>query len=275
LLIHRCLRKSVRVRLSKHATHVLASDRACRNRRRTMAALWRGATSQRTIFSGARHARRPQRCAGASGNGSSGVVRSAGSTFARLGRYSPGAQAIRPPPALDLRRELVRDHRRGRIICAGGQRVGRGISELRLQLEQMSRRMRALHANRLGRHQRSGMRSGARPRTRGLGLRLRSARQLGRQAALLGRPRPALPLWPNSTEYSVPRRSAKESPRKMAQTSLAPHTGHVSNFCGLRHGPLELLQLLSDQWHARKSGRPIQTGHPVEMVLEPRETASR
>ena len=37
--------------------------------------------------------------------GAGGVVRTAGSTFARLGRYSTGAQAIRPPPELDLRRE--------------------------------------------------------------------------------------------------------------------------------------------------------------------------
>src|SRR5712671_5824690 len=49
----------------------------------------------------------------------------------------------------------------------------------------MPRRVRALHANRLERHQRSGMRSGPRPRPRGLGLQLRSARQLGRQATLL------------------------------------------------------------------------------------------
>ena len=155
-----------------------------------MAALWRGATSRRVIFLGARHARRPQRCAGAGGNGSSGLVRSVGRTFARLGRHSLGAQAIRPPPELDLRREPVRDRRRDRISRAGGQRVGRGIPGLRLQLEQMSRRLRALHTNRLGCHQRSGLRSGARQRTRGLGLRLRSARQLGRQAALLSRPRP-------------------------------------------------------------------------------------
>ena len=152
-----------------------------------MAAFWRWATTSRTIFSGARYARRPQRCAGARGNGSSGLVRSAGSTFARLGQYSPGAKAIRPPPELELRREPVRDHRRVRIIGAGGQRVGCGISELRLQFEQMSRRVRTLHSNRVGRHQRSRMRSGARRRTRGLGLRLRSARQLDRQAALLGR----------------------------------------------------------------------------------------
>lgn len=85
------------------ATHVLASDRACRNRRRAMAAFWRGATSRRAIFLGARHARRPQCCASTGGNRSSGVVRSVGRTFARLGRHSLGAQAIRPPPELDLR----------------------------------------------------------------------------------------------------------------------------------------------------------------------------
>ena len=42
--------------------------------------------------------------------------------------------------------------------------MGLGISKLRIQIEQMSGRVRALHANRLGRHQRSGMRSGARRR---------------------------------------------------------------------------------------------------------------
>src|ERR1019366_5344348 len=121
------------ITVSKDATHVLASDRACRNRWRAMAALWRGATSRRVIFLGAWYARRPQRCAGAGGNGSSGVVRSVGRTFARLGRHSRGAQAIRPPPELDLRREPVRDRRRDRISRAGGQRVGRGIPGLRLQ----------------------------------------------------------------------------------------------------------------------------------------------
>jgi len=60
------------------------------------------------------------------------------------------AQAIRPPPELDLRPELVRDHRRDRYIRASSQRVGRGIPKLRLQLEQMPRRVRALHATRLG-----------------------------------------------------------------------------------------------------------------------------
>ena len=47
--------------------------------------------------------------------------------------------------------------------------------------------MRALHTDGLGRHQRSGMCSSARRRARGLGLRVRSAGQLGRQATLLGR----------------------------------------------------------------------------------------
>ena len=155
-----------------------------------MAAFWRGAPSRRAIFVGARHARRPQRCASAGGNRSSGVVRSVGCTFARLGGHSLGAQAIRPPPELDLWREPVRNLRRDRISRTGDRRVGRGIPGLRLQLEQMSRGLRALHANRFARHQRGGMRSGARRRTRGLGLRLRSARQLGRQAALLSRPRP-------------------------------------------------------------------------------------
>lgn len=199
LFVHLCLRKSVRVRLSKHATHVLAFTAACRKRWCTMAALWQWATGHRTIFCGARHPRRPQCRAAASGNASSGVVRSARCAFARLGGHSLGAQGIRPPPELDLRRELVREHRRDRIIRAGGQRVGRGISKLRLQFEQMSRSVWALHANRLGRHQGSGMRSGARPRTRSLGLRLLSARQLGRQAALLVVPAPL--SHSDKTEY--------------------------------------------------------------------------
>src|ERR1019366_4452282 len=110
------------ITVSQHATHVLASDCACRNRRRTMAALWRGATSRSANFPGARrHARRAQRCASAGGNVSSGVVRSVGRTFARLGRHSLGAQAIHPPRELDLRREPVRDHRGDRISRAGGQ----------------------------------------------------------------------------------------------------------------------------------------------------------
>ncbi len=152
-----------------------------------MAAPWRGASRSRAILSSARHARCPQRCAGARGSASASVVRSDGRTFARLGGHSPGAQAIHPPSKLGLRRELVRDYRCDRIARASCQRVGGGISKLRLHFEQMPRCVRALHATRLGRHERSGMRSGAREKTRGLGLQLRSARQLGRQAALLSR----------------------------------------------------------------------------------------
>ncbi len=106
-----CLRKCIRARLSKHATGDLVSDHARRNRQRTMAALWREATRSLPFLSLARHARCPQRCAGARGNASTGVVRSVGRTFARLGGHSPGAQAIHPPSKLDLRRELVRDYR--------------------------------------------------------------------------------------------------------------------------------------------------------------------
>src|ERR1019366_3197168 len=91
-----------------------------------MAAFWRGATSRRAIFLGARYARRPQHCASAGGNGSSGVVRSVGRTFARLGRHRH-AQAIRPPPELDLRREPVRDLRRDRISRAGRQHRRREV----------------------------------------------------------------------------------------------------------------------------------------------------
>jgi len=41
------------------------------------------------------------------------------------------------------------------------------------------------------------------------------------------------------------------------RTVLAPHLGHVSNFCGIKRGPLEPLQLLLGQWHPRSIGRPI------------------
>ena len=198
-----------------------------------MAAFWRGAPSRRAIFVGARHARRPQRCASAGGNRSSGVVRSVGCTFARLGGHSLGAQAIRPPPELDLWREPVRNLRRDRISRTGDRRVGRGIPGLRLQLEQMSRSLRALHANRVGRHQRSGMRSGARQRTRGLGLRLRSAGQLGRPAALLSGPRPIpgdvprLIGRPDGSLHHLNTRKLRES-RPPSHTQHRPHAESIT-----------------------------------------------
>ena len=47
------------------------------------------------------------------------------------------------------------------------------------------------------------------------------------------------------------------------------------NFGGLRRGPLEPLQLLLDQWHAREAGTPIQTGRPAGIHLEPRQNILR
>ena len=99
----------------------------------TGGAQWRrfgeGRPAPRTVFSGARHARRPQRRAGARGNGSSGVVQSVGRTFAGLGRHSLGAQAIHPPPELDLRREPcsrspARPHRPRRWSTRGPRNPG-------------------------------------------------------------------------------------------------------------------------------------------------------
>lgn len=59
------------------------------------------------------------------------------------------------------------------------------------------------------------------------------------------------------------------SPVLSTKDRMAPHTGHVSNFCGLKRGPLEPAQLLSDQWRTRKTGMPIQTGCPAGILLEP------
>src|ERR1039457_5797764 len=52
---------------------------------------------------------------------------------------------------------------------------------------------------------------------------------------------------------------------------LAPHPGHVSNFCGIKAGALEPLQLVVTKRHPHKTGPPIQTGRPAKMSLEPRE----
>ena len=150
-----------------------------------MAALWRG------IVSLSRHARPPRRGPVARGNAAAGVIRPAGGPIAGLGRHSPRAQAVFPSPELDLWREPVRDQGRHGVPRAGSRRMGRGIPELRLPLESMSRSVRALHAARLARHQRSRMRRGAKRWARSLGLQLRSARQLGRQAALLSLLNPA------------------------------------------------------------------------------------
>ena len=64
------------------------------------------------------------------------------------------------------------------------------------------------------------------------------------------------------------------SPNRVNNLDRLPHLGHVSNFCGLKHGPLELIQLLSDQGRARRTGAPIQTGYPSELLLEPSDRAS-
>src|ERR1039457_4374035 len=56
--------------------------------------------------------------------------------------------------------------------------------------------------------------------------------------------------------------------------NLAPHIGHVSNFCSLKHGPLEPGQPLSDQGHARRTVTHIQPGYPAELLLEPSDRAS-
>ena len=49
---------------------------------------------------------------------------------------------------------------------------------------------------------------------------------------------------------------------------VAPQSGHVSNFCGLKRGPLEPLQLPSGQWLARKAGTTVQTASPARARLE-------
>jgi hypothetical protein len=42
--------------------------------------------------------------------------------------------------------------------------------------------------------------------------------------------------------------------------NLPPQAGHVSNFGGLKHGPLEPLQLLSGQRRPNYTGAPISLG---------------
>ena len=55
----------------------------------------------------------------------------------------------------------------------------------------------------------------------------------------------------------------------LSAPSLAPHIGHVSHFCNLNPGPLEPVQLLSDQGHARRTSTPIHTAYPAGLLLEP------
>lgn len=62
---------------------------------------------------------------------------------------------------------------------------------------------------------------------------------------------------------------------KKLSTELAPHRGHVSNFCNLKRSSLEPVELLSGQWRTGETDALIQTGHPGQMSLEPMETGSR
>ena len=63
----------------------------------------------------------------------------------------------------------------------------------------------------------------------------------------------------------------REFESRLGFGNLAPQSGYVSNFCGLKRGPLEPLQLLTDQRRAGKTDAPILTGCPAEMLLELRE----
>jgi len=49
---------------------------------------------------------------------------------------------------------------------------------------------------------------------------------------------------------------------------LAPHLGHVSNFCGVRWGLLEPIQHLSFEHHPGGDEDAIRTGRPAWMHLE-------
>jgi len=131
--------------------------------------LWRRAARRHTVLSCARHAGSPQRRAGARGNASLAWSDRLAVRCARLGGHAPGARAIHPPSQLHLRRELVRDHRRHRIARASCQRVGGGISKTTTTLRTDVAACAGTTRNRMARHERSGMRGGARARTRGVG----------------------------------------------------------------------------------------------------------
>ena len=63
------------------------------------------------------------------------------------------------------------------------------------------------------------------------------------------------------------RRSCQDNWRGIwCADSMAPQSGHVSNFCGLKRGPLEPIQLISGQSHPHKSGAPIQAGAQTERI---------
>ena len=57
--------------------------------------------------------------------------------------------------------------------------------------------------------------------------------------------------------------------KSMEGKELAPQSGHVSNSRGLRRGPLEPPELLSEQWHPHESGTSIQIGRPARILFEP------
>ena len=50
---------------------------------------------------------------------------------------------------------------------------------------------------------------------------------------------------------------------------LAPHTGHVSNFRGLKHRTFEPVQLICSQERPDSTSATVQTGRPSWMHLEP------
>lgn len=56
---------------------------------------------------------------------------------------------------------------------------------------------------------------------------------------------------------------------------LAPHTGHVSNFCGLKGSALEPTQPLHPQYDMDRMRRPIHTGRPAWMHREPPDFMDR
>ena len=74
------------------------------------------------------------------------------------------------------------------------------------------------------------------------------------------------PYPTTSSSVKLGRPQSTESKRRFL---LAPQSGRVSNFCSVKRGPIEPFQLLSDQWHPRKTGTPIQTGlrHSREMTI--------
>lgn len=56
---------------------------------------------------------------------------------------------------------------------------------------------------------------------------------------------------------------------------VAPHSGHVSNFCGLKRSALEPTQPLHLQYDMDRMRRPIHTGHPAWMHRDPPDFMDR